>query len=150
MWDKKKIKENLSLFIQAACARKDALDHVLLVGPPGLGKTTLAHIIAHEMAVSVHTVTGPHVEKKGDLAALLSNLQPRDVLFIDEIHRLPKPIEEVLYGAMEDFKLDLILGQGPSARTLSIELPRFTLVGATTRMGLLSNPLRDRFGVHLR
>ncbi len=146
----KKIKENLSLFIQAACARKDALDHVLLVGPPGLGKTTLAHIIAHEMAVSVHTVTGPHVEKKGDLAALLSNLQPRDVLFIDEIHRLPKPIEEVLYGAMEDFKLDLILGQGPSARTLSIELPRFTLVGATTRMGLLSNPLRDRFGVHLR
>ena len=146
----KKVKENLSLFIQAACARKDALDHVLLVGPPGLGKTTLAHIIAHEMAVSVHTVTGPHVEKKGDLAAVLSNLQPKDVLFIDEIHRLPKPIEEVLYGAMEDFKLDLILGQGPSARTISIDLPRFTLVGATTRMGLLSNPLRDRFGVQLR
>lgn len=146
----KKVKENLSLFMQAARTRGDALDHVLLAGPPGLGKTTLAHIIAHEMGTQLHSVTGPNVEKKGDLAAILSNLQPRDVLFIDEIHRLQKPIEEVLYGGMEDFKLDLIIGQGPAARTLRIDLPHFTLVGATTRTGLLSSPLRDRFGVQFR
>jgi Holliday junction DNA helicase RuvB len=145
-----KAKENLSLFVKAARQRGDALDHVLLAGPPGLGKTTLAHIIAHEMGTQIHTVTGPNVEKKGDLAAILTNLQPRDVLFIDEIHRLQKQIEEVLYGAMEDFKLDLIIGQGPTARTLRIDLPKFTLVGATTRSGLLSSPLRDRFGVPLR
>jgi Holliday junction DNA helicase RuvB len=146
----KKAKENLSLFMEAARQRGDSLDHVLLAGPPGLGKTTLAHIIAHEMGSNIHTVTGPNVEKKGDLAAILTNLQPRDVLFIDEIHRLQKTIEEVLYGAMEDFKLDLIIGQGPAARTLRIDLPRFTLVGATTRTGLLSSPLRDRFGVQMR
>lgn len=146
----KKVKDNLSLFMEAARQRGDALDHVLLAGPPGLGKTTLAHIIAHEMGSQLHVVTGPNVEKKGDLAAVLSNLQPRDVLFIDEIHRLQKTIEEVLYGAMEDFKLDLIIGQGPAARTLKIDLPKFTLVGATTRSGLLSSPLRDRFGVQMR
>lgn len=145
-----KVKENLTLFMKAARQRGDALDHVLLAGPPGLGKTTLAHIVAHEMGSQLHSVTGPNVEKKGDLAAILSNLQPRDVLFIDEIHRLQKTIEEVLYGAMEDFKLDIIIGQGPAARTLRIDLPKFTLVGATTRTGLLSSPLRDRFGVQLR
>jgi holliday junction DNA helicase RuvB len=145
-----KVKENLKLFIEAARHRGDALDHVLLAGPPGLGKTTLAHIIAQEMGTQLHTVSGPNVEKKGDLAAILTNLQPGDVLFIDEIHRLPKAIEEVLYSAMEDYKLDLIMGQGPGARTLRIDLPRFTLVGATTRTGLLSSPLRDRFGVPLR
>jgi holliday junction DNA helicase RuvB len=145
-----KIKESLSLFMEAARTRGDALDHVLLAGPPGLGKTTLAHIIAHEMGAQLHVVTGPNIEKKGDLAAVLSNLQPRDVLFIDEVHRLQKTIEEVLYGAMEDFKLDLIIGQGPAARTLRIDLPPFTLVGATTRAGLLSTPLRDRFGVQFR
>lgn len=144
-----KVREKVSLFIQAARMRGDALDHVLLAGPPGLGKTTLAHIIAHEVGSQIHCMTGPNVEKKGDLAAVLSNLQPRDVLFIDEIHRLPKAIEEVLYGAMEDFKLDIIIGQGPGAKTLRIDVPRFTLVGATTRSGLLSAPLRDRFGVHL-
>jgi len=146
----KKIKDNLCLFIEAAKQRSDSLDHVLLAGPPGLGKTTLAHIIAHEMGSNIHTVTGPNVEKKADLAAILTNLQPRDVLFIDEIHRLQKTIEEVLYGAMEDFKLDLIIGQGPAAKTLRLDLPKFTLVGATTRTGLLSSPLRDRFGVQLR
>jgi Holliday junction DNA helicase RuvB len=146
----KHVKENLSLFIQAAKKRGDSLDHVLLAGPPGLGKTTLAQIVAHEMGSQIHMVTGPNVEKKGDLAAVLSQLQPGDVLFIDEIHRLQKTIEEVLYGAMEDFKLDIIIGQGPAARTLRIDLPRFTLVGATTRTGLLTNPLRDRFGVQLR
>lgn len=146
----KKAKENLSLFMEAARKRGDSLDHVLLAGPPGLGKTTLAHIIAHEMKTQIHTVTGPNVEKKGDLAAILTNLQPHDVLFIDEVHRLQKQIEEVLYGAMEDYKLDLIIGQGPAARTLRIDLPKFTLVGATTRTGLLSSPLRDRFGVQLR
>ncbi len=146
----KKVKENLSLFMEAARQRGDALDHVLLAGPPGLGKTTLANIIAHEMGAQIHTVTGPNVDKKGDLAAILTNLQPNDVLFIDEVHRLQKTIEEVLYGAMEDFKLDLIIGQGPAARTLRMELPKFTLVGATTRTGLLSSPLRDRFGVQLR
>lgn len=146
----RKIKENLSLFITAARARGDSLDHVLLAGPPGLGKTTLANIISFEMGTQLHTVTGPNVDKKGDLAAILTNLQPGDVLFIDEIHRLQKTVEEVLYGAMEDYKLDLIIGQGPAARTLKIDLPQFTLVGATTRTGLLSSPLRDRFGVQLR
>ena len=144
------VREKISLFIKAARQRGDALDHVLLAGPPGLGKTTLAQIIAREMGTQIHIVTGPTVEKKGDLAAVLTNLQPGDVLFIDEIHRLHMAIEEVLYGAMEDYKLDLIIGQGPSARTLRIDLPKFTLVGATTRTGLLSSPLRSRFGVEMR
>ncbi len=144
------VREKISLFIKAACQRGDSLDHVLLAGPPGLGKTTLAQIIAREMGTQIHIVTGPTVEKKGDLAAVLTNLQPGDVLFIDEIHRLHMAIEEVLYGAMEDFKLDLIIGQGPGARTIRIDLPRFTLVGATTRTGLLSSPLRGRFGVEMR
>jgi Holliday junction DNA helicase RuvB len=145
-----KVKENLSLFIEAAKNRGDALDHVLLAGPPGLGKTTLAHIVAQEMGTQIHSITGPNIEKKGDLAAVLTNLQPGDVLFIDEIHRLQKTLEEVLYSAMEDYKLDLIIGQGPAAKTIRIDLPKFTLVGATTRTGLLSSPLRDRFGVQLR
>ena len=136
------VREKIALFMQAAKQRGDALDHVLLAGPPGLGKTTLAQIIAREMGTNIHIVTGPTVEKKGDLAAVLTNLQPGDVLFIDEIHRLHMAIEEVLYGAMEDYKLDLIIGQGPSARTIRIDLPKFTLVGATTRTGLLSRPLR--------
>jgi Holliday junction DNA helicase RuvB len=144
------VREKISLFIQAARQRGDALDHVLLAGPPGLGKTTLAQIVAREMGTQIHIATGPTIEKKGDLAAVLTNLAPGDVLFIDEIHRLQKSIEEVLYGAMEDYKLDLIVGQGPSARTIRIDLPRFTLVGATTRTGLLSSPLRGRFGVELR
>jgi Holliday junction DNA helicase RuvB len=146
----KKAKANLSLFIEAARSRGEALDHVLLAGPPGLGKTTLAHIIAAEMGTRIHSITGPNIEKKGDLAAVLNNLQPGDVLFIDEVHRLQKQIEEILYSAMEDYKLDLIIGTGPTARTLTIDLPRFTLVGATTRTGLLTGPLRDRFGVPLR
>lgn len=145
-----KIKSRLDLFVKAAKQRQEALDHVLLVGPPGLGKTTLAGIIAHEMGAQIHMLTGPNIEKKGDLAAVLTQLQPGDILFIDEIHRLQKTIEEVLYGAMEDYRLDLVIGQGPSARTLSLDLPKFTLVGATTRSGLLSGPLRDRFGIHLR
>jgi Holliday junction DNA helicase RuvB len=144
------VREKISLFVTAARQRGDALDHVLLAGPPGLGKTTMAQIIAREMGTQIHIVTGPTVEKKGDLAAVLTNLQPGDVLFIDEIHRLHMAIEEVLYGAMEDYKLDLIIGQGPGARTVRIDLPRFTLVGATTRSGLLSSPLRGRFGVELR
>lgn len=144
------LKKTLSLFIAAAHTRSEALDHVLLAGPPGLGKTTLAHIIACEMKSQLHVMTGPNVERKADLATVLSNLQPHDVVFIDEIHRLQPAIEEVLYSAMEDFKLDLILGQGPSARTLRIDLPPFTLIGATTRSGLLTNPFRDRFGIHMR
>lgn len=143
-------KENLRVFITAALNRHDALDHVLLYGPPGLGKTTLAQIIAREMGVNIKTTAGPIISKAGDLAALLTNLERGDVLFIDEIHRLNPAIEEVLYPAMEDFTLDLIIGEGPAARTVRIDLPPFTLVGATTRLGLLTNPLRDRFGIPLR
>jgi Holliday junction DNA helicase RuvB len=142
-----KAKGNLGLFIDAARARGEALDHVLLYGPPGLGKTTLANIIACEMGVSIKSTSGPVIERPGDLAAILTNLEPHDVLFIDEIHRLSHVVEEILYPAMEDFQLDIIIGQGPSARTIKIDLPKFTLVGATTRAGLLSSPLRDRFGV---
>jgi len=146
----RKVVEKLRLFLDAAVARQEGLDHVLLAGPPGLGKTTLAHIVATELGSQIHALTGPNIERKGDLAAILTQLQPQDVVFIDEIHRLPKAIEEVLYSAMEDFKLDLIIGQGPTARTLQLDLPRFTLVGATTRTGLLTNPLRDRFGIQMR
>ncbi|GAB3050340.1 Holliday junction branch migration DNA helicase RuvB [Virgibacillus ainsalahensis] len=142
-----KIKENLSIFIQAAKMREEALDHVLLYGPPGLGKTTLAAIIANEMGVQFRSTSGPAIERAGDLAAILSSLEPGDVLFIDEVHRLPRAVEEVLYPAMEDFFLDIVIGTGPSARSVRIDLPPFTLVGATTRAGLLSAPLRDRFGV---
>lgn len=143
----KKVKENLDVFIQAAKERREALDHVLLYGPPGLGKTTLAAIIANEMGVNIRVTSGPAIEKQGDLAALLTNLSEHDILFIDEIHRMSRSIEEVLYPAMEDYALDIIVGQGPSARSIRIDLPKFTLIGATTRAGLLSAPLRDRFGV---
>ena len=142
-----KVKENLEVFIQAAKGRREALDHVLLYGPPGLGKTTLAGIIANEMGVNIRITSGPAIEKQGDLAALLTNLSEHDILFIDEIHRMSRSIEEVLYPAMEDYALDIIVGQGPSARSIRIDLPKFTLIGATTRAGLLSAPLRDRFGV---
>jgi Holliday junction DNA helicase RuvB len=143
-------RENLAIFIEAARARGEALDHVLLHGPPGLGKTTLAQIIARELGVGFRATSGPVIQRAGDLAAILTNLQPRDVLFIDEIHRLQPAIEEVLYPAMEDFQLDLIIGEGPAARSVRIDLPPFTLVGATTRAGLLATPLRDRFGIPLR
>ena len=143
-------RENLKVFIEAARARGEALDHVLLHGPPGLGKTTLAQIVAREMGVGFRATSGPVIQRAGDLAAILTNLQPRDVLFIDEIHRLQPAIEEILYPAMEDFQLDLIIGEGPGARTVRIDLPPFTLIGATTRSGLLATPLRDRFGIPLR
>ena len=145
-----KARANLDIFISAAKARKDALDHVLFVGPPGLGKTTLAQIVARELGVNFRATSGPVISKAGDLAALLTNLEERDVLFIDEIHRLNPQVEEVLYPAMEDFQLDLIIGEGPAARSVKIELSKFTLVGATTRAGLLTNPLRDRFGIPVR
>ncbi|MFC7060754.1 Holliday junction branch migration DNA helicase RuvB [Halobacillus seohaensis] len=145
-----KTKENLRIFIEAARMREEPLDHSLLFGPPGLGKTTLASIIANEMGVQFRTTSGPAIERAGDLAAILSSLEAGDVLFIDEIHRLPRSVEEILYPAMEDFCLDIVVGAGPSARSVRLDLPPFTLVGATTRAGLLSAPLRDRFGVHCR
>lgn len=145
-----RVKENLTVFIEAAKQRGEALDHVLFHGHPGLGKTSLATVIANELGVNMRSTSGPVIERPGDLAAILTNLEPRDVLFIDEIHRLNHVVEEILYPAMEDFKLDIIIGQGPSARTIKLDLPPFTLIGATTRAGLLSPPLRDRFGVSLR
>jgi len=145
-----KVKEQLNIFIQATKNRKESLDHVLIYGPPGLGKTTLSHIIARELGVGLKQTSGPVLEKSGDLAALLTNLEENDVLFIDEIHRLSPVIEEVLYPALEDFQLDIMIGEGPSARSLKIDLPPFTLIGATTRAGMLTNPLRDRFGITCR
>lgn len=142
-----KVKHELSVYIQAARAREEALDHVLLYGPPGLGKTTLAMVIAHEMAVNIKTTSGPAIEKPGDLVALLNELQPGDVLFVDEIHRLPKVVEEMLYSAMEDYYIDIVIGEGPTAHPVHFPLPPFTLIGATTRAGMLSAPLRDRFGI---
>lgn len=144
------LRENLAVYIEAAKSRGDAIDHVLLFGPPGLGKTTLAQIVAREMGVGFRATSGPVISKAGDLAAILTNLEPNDVLFIDEIHRLNTHVEEILYPAMEDGKLDLIIGEGPAARSVQIDLPKFTLIGATTRSGLISNPLRDRFGIPLR
>jgi Holliday junction DNA helicase RuvB len=146
----RRIVSNLRTFVDAAKNRNEPLDHVLLSGPPGLGKTTLAHIVANEMGVGIRTTSGPAIERKGDIAAILTALDPGDVLFIDEIHRLSRVVEELLYSAMEDFALDIILGQGPSAKSIRLSLPRFTLVGATTRTGLLTSPLRDRFGVAFR
>src|SRR5215467_12303465 len=146
----RQLRDNLRVFIDAARNRGEALDHVLFSGPPGLGKTTLAHIIAREMGVGFRTTSGPVIQRGGDLAALLTNLQPRDVLFIDEIHRLMPSVEEILYPAMEDFQLDLIIGEGPGARSIRIDLPSFTLIGATTRSGLITRPLRERFGIPLR
>ena len=145
-----RVKENLSVLIEAARGRNEPLDHILLSGPPGLGKTTLAQVIANELGVTLKTTSGPAIERPGDLAAILTNLQERDVLFIDEIHRLNRVVEEVLYPAMEDFSLDIVIGKGPAARSIRLDLPRFTLVGATTRTGLLTGPLRDRFGMAFR
>lgn len=145
-----KVKEKLKIFIEAARKRKEALDHCLFYGPPGLGKTSLAHIIAHEMGGNIKSTSGPVIERPGDLAALLTNLEEKQILFIDEIHRLPHTVEEILYPAMEDYQLDILIGQGPSAKTIKLDLPHFTLVGATTRAGLLTSPLRDRFGVVAR
>ncbi|MCF6354474.1 MAG: Holliday junction branch migration DNA helicase RuvB [Candidatus Polarisedimenticolaceae bacterium] len=141
------MREQMEIFIQAARARQESLDHLLIFGPPGLGKTTLAHIIANEMGVNLRQTSGPVLEKQGDLAALLTNLEPHDVLFVDEIHRLSPVVEEVLYPAMEDFQLDIMIGEGPAARSIKLDLPPFTLIGATTRAGLLTSPLRDRFGI---
>jgi len=146
----RQLRDNLRVFIDAAKSRREALDHVLFFGPPGLGKTTLAQIVARELAVGFRATSGPVIQRAGDLAALLTNLQPRDLLFIDEIHRLAPPVEEILYPAMEDFQLDLIIGEGPGARSVRIDLPPFTLVGATTRSGLITRPLRERFGIPLR
>jgi Holliday junction DNA helicase RuvB len=145
-----RIKEQLEIALQASRARKESLDHVLLVGPPGLGKTSLAYIIREELAVGIRCVAGPALERKGDMAAILTGLEPRDVLFVDEIHRLSSAVEEVLYPALEDFRLDIVVGQGHAARTLTLDIPPFTLVGATTRTGLLTTPLRDRFGMTFR
>ncbi|MDY0265330.1 MAG: Holliday junction branch migration DNA helicase RuvB [Sulfurospirillum cavolei] len=145
-----KIKKNLNVFIQAAIKRSECLDHILFFGPPGLGKTTLAHIISNEMRANIKITAAPMIEKSGDLAAILTNLQEGDILFIDEIHRLSPAIEEILYPAMEDYRLDIIIGSGPAAQTIKIDLPRFTLIGATTRAGMISSPLRDRFGMHFR
>ena len=141
------VRDQMEIYIQAAKARGEAMDHVLIFGPPGLGKTTLSHVIANELGVSLRVTSGPVIEKAGDLAALLTNLQPHDVLFIDEIHRLSPVVEEVLYPAMEDFQIDIMIGDGPAARSIKIDLPPFTLIGATTRAGLLTAPLRDRFGI---
>src|SRR5690348_16635348 len=144
------LRANLKVFIAAARSRSEALDHVLLAGPPGLGKTTLAQIVARELGVSFRATSGPIIQRAGDLAALLTNLEPRDVLFIDEIHRLAPAVEEILYPAMEDFQLDLMIGEGPAARSVRIDLPPFTLIGATTRSGLITRPLRERFGIPMR
>jgi len=153
-WDEyigqEKIKKNLKVFIEASKRREEALDHILFFGPPGLGKTTIANIIATEMNTNIKTTAAPMIEKAGDLAALLTNIEEGDILFIDEIHRMSPAIEEILYPAMEDFRLDIIIGSGPAAQTVKIDLPRFTLIGATTRAGMLSNPLRERFGMHFR
>lgn len=153
-WDEyigqEKIKKNLKVFIEASKKRKEALDHILFFGPPGLGKTTIANIISNEMGANIKTTAAPMIEKAGDLAALLTNIEEGDILFIDEIHRMSPAIEEILYPAMEDFRLDIIIGSGPAAQTVKIDLPRFTLIGATTRAGMLSNPLRERFGMHFR
>ena len=154
IWDEyigqEKIKKNLQVFIKACKKREEVLDHILLFGPPGLGKTTLSHIIANQMEANIKVTAAPTIEKGGDLAAILTNLEEGDILFIDEIHRLTPAIEEILYPAMEDFRLDIIIGSGPAAQTVQIDLPKFTLIGATTRAGMLSNPLRDRFGMHFR
>ncbi|MEA3498520.1 MAG: Holliday junction branch migration DNA helicase RuvB [Campylobacterota bacterium] len=154
IWDEyigqEKIKKNLQVFIKACKKREEVLDHILLFGPPGLGKTTLSHIIANQMETSIKVTAAPTIEKGGDLAAILTNLEEGDILFIDEIHRLTPAIEEILYPAMEDFRLDIIIGSGPAAQTVQIDLPKFTLIGATTRAGMISNPLRDRFGMHFR